>query len=122
MAQQKRRPANDRAFKKYKATNARLNNKIRKIKKHCKKHPEDKQNAEALKRVEKGEISNKMPSKSKSPKGEPKVFRLATYSFTPSRTAGEQLAEIFNLEHRLESKKKVKTKVIHKRKKRVAKS
>lgn len=119
---QKRRPANDKAFKKYKSTNARLNNKIRKIKKHCKKHPEDKQNAEALKRVEKGEISNKMPSKTKHPKGEPKVFRLATQFHIPAETAGEQIARLFNLEHKLEPRKKVKPKVIHKRKKRGTKS
>ena len=48
MAKQKRRPANDRAFKVYKAQNRRVKNKIRKLTNYLKDNPNDKQAAKAL--------------------------------------------------------------------------
>lgn len=99
MARRKRRPANDRAFKTYKAENRFRKNKERKLEKHCKAFPNDKQAAEVL---AKGVFtySRKKPSKIKLNKG--KVTTAATIKFSPNSitsilTAKEQLEKLFKV-------------------------
>ena len=97
MARRKRRPANDRAFKKYKSESSFRKNKQRKLEKHCKLFPDDKQAAKAL---EKGNFtySRKKPSKIRLNKG--KVTTAATVKYSPNpiifpQTPREQLEAIF---------------------------
>lgn len=58
-AKQKRRPANDRAFKKYKINNQREANKIKKLEKHLIRFPKDEQASKALKLI----LANGYPTK-----------------------------------------------------------
>ena len=54
MAKQKRRPANDRAGKKYQTENMWIKNKARKIEKHLAKHPNDLQSLAVMKSIDAG--------------------------------------------------------------------
>lgn len=97
MAKQKRRPANDRAFKKYKTSNQRYKNKIAKLVRHVKEHPEDEVGKENLERVKSKGISDKRPpivngSNKTVPKPKPR-----TRPETAPRTAGEQLSELLGI-------------------------
>lgn len=125
MAQQKRRPANDRAQKKYKANNQAAKNKKLKLEKHCKKYPKDEQAAKRLGEIiGAGYTYNKLPSKNKGitklsiekineldslvapynrkqPKIRPKP-KMMNFIHTiskdhPSKTIEEQIVELFGI-------------------------
>jgi hypothetical protein len=63
MAKKSARPANTRALKKYKDTKQHEKNKIRKISKHLKDHPEDNQSLKVVEDIKK----NGAPWKRKNP-------------------------------------------------------
>lgn len=118
MAKQKRRPANDRAFKKYKSSNQRLKNKIAKLERHSKDHPEDEVGKENLARVKSKGIKDKKPpinngSNKTVPKPKPHPMPA-----TAPRTAGEQLAELLGIEMP-KPKKKRKPRITKKKRRNV---
>lgn len=115
---QKRRPANDRAFKKYKINNQRYKNKIAKMIRHIKKHPNDKTAKENLKRVESNPIKDKIVAKDKN---SVRPLPISIPSFRNSekqKTAGEQLSKLLGIPM-LKIRKRSKAKISTKRRKNV---
>jgi hypothetical protein len=128
---QKRRPANDRAFKKYKQENKRRKNKIRKLTNHCKKYPEDTQSAAALKDIKDNGYKDKIVSKGNTP---PLVVRIKDSlnrrwlaarvpegKHLSGRTAAEQLSELLNIPM-MKPKQNRKPKITRKKTKNVRKA
>ena len=120
-SRQTRRPANDRAFKKYKLLNQVENNKIKKLVRHCKKYPNDKINAMHLDRINKvGYKCRKKPLVPGSNPTTPKIkIRVMSANYNSSKTAGEQLSKLLGIPLPNLHKKKKKTKVVIKKKKNV---
>ena len=114
---QKRRPANDRAFKKYKTNNQRLKNKIRKIQHHIKKFPDDKLAKENLARIEKNGISDKMKPRTPGINSPGVQIKCSSIPKRAPKTAGEQLRVLLGIT--VKKVKSVKTKTFKKRKKNV---
>lgn len=104
MAKQKRRPANDRAFKKYTAQNQRYKNKIRKVERHIARHPNDEQAKNELDRLLKnGYNSTKGRAKKRnSIKDSSFSVDLITTrkDYTVSLPFGEQIAHIYGKTYR----------------------
>jgi hypothetical protein len=131
MAQQKRRPANDRAFKKYKLENKRRKNKIRKLENHCKRFPKDEQSAKALEDIKKNGYKDKIVSKGNTPPTVVKIkdsfnrlwlaARIPEKKKFSGRTAAEQLSELLDIPMP-QPKKKSKPRITHKKRKNVQKS
>lgn len=97
MAKQKRRPANDRAFKKYQAENKFAKNKVEKVKKHISKYPNDEQAKEALVRLTSEKIEYKRKaSRSENTRG--KVWRpfsnSNTFNLIPEKDFSDQFKVI----------------------------
>lgn len=114
---QKRRPANDRAFKKYKSNNQRLKNKIRKIERHIKRFPDDDLAKENLARIKKDGISDKMKPRTPGINSPGITVKPSSMPERAPKTAGEQLAELLGIS--LRKVRSVKTKIFKKRKKNV---
>ena len=97
MAKQKRRPANDRAFKKYKTGNQRLKNKIAKLERHVRKFPDDEVGKENLARVKSKGISPKRPPINNGINKTVPKPKSRPLPETAPRTAGEQLSELLGI-------------------------
>ena len=104
MAKKKRRPANDRALKKYKTNNQREKNKIRKLERHCKRHPNDKEGKKNLERIKKEGISDKKPPRKHGINTDSVIGRNPMPGFihypqtqTCGITAGQQLSNLLGI-------------------------
>lgn len=100
----------------YKTENRALNNKIRKMERHCKRFPNDKVGRENLERIKKGDY--KPRSKPLTPGSNPTTpkVRLSNeigHMYGP-KTAGEQLSALLGIPMPYIKTKPRKPKVTHK--------
>jgi len=93
----KRRPANDRAFKKYKLLNQVLKNKIKKLERHCKRFPNDKKCAERLVKIKRD--GYKCRAKPLNPGSNPTTPKpkFSGVIMEHAKTAGQQLSELLGI-------------------------
>jgi len=106
----------------YKAENRVFKNKVRKLERHCKKFPDDKEAEKNLARIRKD--GYKAKSAPREP-GSNQTYQIPEFTHGPRyfeflpKTAAEQLSEIFNIPIPKKTYKKRKPFVTHKKRKNV---
>jgi hypothetical protein len=99
MVQKKSSPSKKKLYEGYKLDNKVYKNKIKKMQRHCKRFPKDKEAQKNLERIEKEGYKGR--TKPLIPGSNPPTLKAIRYihypGITPSRTAGEQLSELLGI-------------------------
>jgi len=116
MAKKKRRAANDRAFKHYKANNSFVKNKIEKLEKEYVRTGAEnllqliKDYKDGVRKYSRGRPKNRNSIRPKTESVFNRIYGKTVRSIYPqkegSRTAGEQLAELLDIEYKRPVEKK----------------
>lgn len=102
----------------YKSNNQVFHNKVRKLERHIKKYPDDKEAKKTLEKVKKnGYNGRSKPLVPGSNPTTPKPRCLLSPGFEYPKTAGEQLSELLGISIPIQKSKRSKPKIIHKSKK-----
>jgi len=107
-------------YQEYKLDNRQLKNKLRNMKRHIKKYPNDVQAQETLKKVEKSDYGTRKKPKAPNPVRPKSPVFVKRYFESSQVPFGEQLAEVLGIEFKRTAKPKNtgKTPVKYRKKKR----